>query len=162
MPAFLRSRRPVGPRTQRGVGLVEILVAVVVLAFGLLGIAAMQLTSLKNSQGALTRSQAIAQTYAILDAMRANRNVAVIGGYNVNNLCTVANGTSLAANDLAHWVRTMQDPTILGPSACGTITCGAAQCVIRVGWDDVRAVDGTANEKQETSTPVFVETRTLL
>ncbi|KGQ20484.1 Type IV fimbrial biogenesis protein PilV [Lysobacter dokdonensis DS-58] len=158
----LRLRVPASHRHQRGVGLVEVLVAVVVLAFGLLGIAAMQLTSLKNSQGALARSQAIAQTYAMLDAMRANRNIAIIGGYNVNNVCLAANGTSLAANDLAHWITTMQSPTILGPTACGTINCGAATCTISVSWDDVRSVNGNANEKTQTADRVTVTTVTLL
>ncbi len=157
-----RQRLHASGRSQRGVGLVEVLVAVVVLAFGLLGIAAMQLTSLKNSQGALSRSQAIAQTYAMLDAMRANRGVALIGGYNVNNVCTAANGASLVANDLAHWINTMHTPTVLGPSACGSINCGAAICTIKVTWDDVRSVNGQAGEGQETTAPMSVETSTLL
>ena len=60
-------------RAVAGVGLIEVLIAVVVLAFGLLGIAAMQITSLRSSQSALERSQAVAQSYAMFDAMRANR-----------------------------------------------------------------------------------------
>ncbi|UHQ19278.1 type IV pilus modification protein PilV [Lysobacter sp. KIS68-7] len=139
-------------RRQRGVGLVEVLVAVVVLAFGLLGIAAMQLTSLRNSQSALERSQAVAQTYAILDAMRANRPVAMIGGYNINKTCTLPDPGNLVANDLRHWLITMQDPQILGPNTCGQITCGTASCRIQVWWDNSRSKGGSAQELVTTNT----------
>ena len=143
-------RRP--PRQQRGVGLVEVLVAVVVLAFGLLGIAAMQLTSLRNSQSALERSQAVAQTYAILDAMRANRALAITGAYDIPQTCAAPVGGNVVDNDLRHWIRSMQQPQVLGPSACGTIQCGAAACVIVVQWDDSRARDGDEEQRVLTRT----------
>ena len=77
---FSRSR---GPRSAaRGVGLIEVLIAVLVMAIGLLGIAAMQATALRNSQSSLERSQAVIQSYGILDAMRANLDVARAGTYN--------------------------------------------------------------------------------
>ena len=65
------------PHIQRGVGLIEVMVAVLILGVGLLGIAAMQTTALRNSQSSLERSQAVMQTYAILDAMRAKDAEAV-------------------------------------------------------------------------------------
>ena len=150
------------PQTQRGVGLIEVLVAVAVLAFGLLGIAAMQITSLKNSQSSLERSEAVAQTYAILDAMRANRSVAIIGGYNINNACAPATATTLVGNDIAHWINAMQQPQSLGPTTCATIDCGSASCIISVSWDERRAVAGRADEASETTDRLTVETRTLL
>ena len=75
------------PASMRGVGLVEVLVAVLVLAIGLLGIAALQATTLRNSQSSIERTQAVVQTYTILDAMRANLNVARGGGYNMALTC---------------------------------------------------------------------------
>lgn len=150
------------PRTQRGVGLIEVLVAVAVLAFGLLGIAAMQVTSLKNSQSSLERSEAIAQTYAILDAMRANRAVAIIGGYNINNACAPATATTLVGNDIAHWINAMQAPQSLGSTACATIACGSASCSITVTWDERRAVSGQAGEATQTTDRLSVTTSTLL
>src|SRR3970040_1926224 len=44
---------------QRGAGLIEVMVAVVVLAVGLLGIAGLQLASLQNNHSAALRSQAV-------------------------------------------------------------------------------------------------------
>jgi type IV pilus assembly protein PilV len=156
MRPFRRTPRPLPPRTplraQRGVTLIEVLVAVAVLAFGLLGIAAMQLTSLRNSESALARSQAVAQTYAILDAMRANRQVALIGGYDIPQTCTAPDAGTLVANDLRHWIQSMQQPEVLGPAACGTIACGSAQCTITVQWDDARARGGDAAQQVVTRT----------
>ena len=105
-------------RSQRGAGLIEVLVAVLVLAIGLLGIAAMQTTALRNNQSALERSQAVIQSYAILDAMRANREQAQAGAYNLGALtCAVPTvAGTLAQNDLIAWMQSVQ--ATLGPDAC--------------------------------------------
>jgi type IV pilus assembly protein PilV len=139
-----RSTNPAGRSSATGVGLIEILVAVVVLSFGMLGIAAMQIVSLRNSQSALSRSEAVVQTYAILDAMRANLDVARINGYDLSTLtCNVpkaSTGTdakALAANDLHDWITALHDN--LGEQACGQVTCGSTKCEIVVTWDDSRA-----------------------
>ena len=65
IPAFLTTY--IDPK------MIEVLVAVLVMGIGLLGVAAMQATALRNNQSALERTQATIQTYSILDAMRANR-----------------------------------------------------------------------------------------
>ena len=65
-----------GPRralSQRGAGLLEVLIAVLVMGIGLLGIAALQATALRNAQSSMERSQAVVQAYAILDSMRLCR-----------------------------------------------------------------------------------------
>ena len=151
MNQIASNRRPPSLRAQRGVGLVEVLIAVVVLAFGLLGIAAMQLTALRNSQSALERSQAVAQSYAILDAMRANDDRAIKGDYNIPETCAVPDAGDIVANDLRHWMQTMRRADVLGPNACGTIACGARECTITVTWDDSRA-GGQAKEPVITTT----------
>ena len=50
---------------QRGAGLIEILISVLVLSIGLLGIAAMQIRSVKNNQSALEYSIALIQQQSI-------------------------------------------------------------------------------------------------
>ena len=50
------------PRGVRGIGLIEVMVSVLVLAVGLLGIAAMQSLALRGGQGSLESSQAVMQT----------------------------------------------------------------------------------------------------
>ena len=107
------------PCRVRGVGLIEVLVAVAVLAFGLLGIAALQATALRNSQSSYERSQAVTQTYSILDRMRANLNVVHAGGYDTTMMCDASDvpddGGALAKNDLSQWLAGMKQ--IMGDNA---------------------------------------------
>lgn len=126
------------PRRLAGVGLIEVLIAIVILAFGLLGIAALQMATLRKSQSSLERSQASVQTYAILDAMRANRDAARIGEYNLSTMtCAPPTGDTLARKDLANWIASLKQS--LGSSACGKIVCGNEECEISVQWSDERA-----------------------
>lgn len=56
---------------QRGVSLLEVLVAMLILAFGLLGLIALQMTTLRNNQSAFDRSRAIMAAYSVADIKRA-------------------------------------------------------------------------------------------
>jgi len=55
-----------------GFTLIEVLIAMLVLAVGLLGLAGLQATSLRNNQSAYNRSQATQLAYDLTDRMRAN------------------------------------------------------------------------------------------
>lgn len=65
----------------RGMTLVEVLVTLVIISVGLLGVAALQLTSLRNNYDAYVRSQASMLAADLLDRMRANRGEALAGNY---------------------------------------------------------------------------------
>lgn len=144
-----RRGAPRSPAAVRGVGLIEVLVAVLVLAVGLLGVAAMQATALRNSQSSLERSQSVIHLYSILDAMRANAAAARGGAYNLSMTCTVPSGGSMVANDHRQWLQTLQDN--LGTTACGQVRCVGANCTVTVRWDDSRA-GGTAGQNYTLST----------
>lgn len=139
-------------RRAAGVGLVEVLVAVTVLAIGLLGIAAMQATALNNRQSAVERSQAVVQSYAILERMRANHAVAANGGYDLAAMtCNPPTASDLASSDLHAWIESLHAG--LGPGACGQVVdCGSDDCVIIVQWDDSRGSDGSATQQLRTET----------
>jgi len=62
---------------QRGLSLVEVLVAVLVLSVGLLGLAALQGISLQSSQAAYFRTQATNAAYEVAEFTRANRRYAL-------------------------------------------------------------------------------------
>lgn len=136
----------VGPRAeQRGATLVEVLIAVFILAVGLLGVAALQASALRNSGSALERSQAVIQTYSILDAMRANLTVARAGGYNMGPATTATpptNGGALAVSDRVAWQASLQ--ATLGGIPSSTINCVASVCTITVQWDDSRGTNANA------------------
>lgn len=135
---FRREWRNSTARHQRGVGLIEVLVAVLIMGVGLLGIAAMQGTALRNSQSSLERSQAVIYTYMILDSMRANRDAALAGGYNMAQTCNVPTGGTLISNDQGAWLQAIQAG--LGAGSCGTINCPAnSACSITVQWNDSHA-----------------------
>ncbi len=133
---------------QRGVGLIEVLIAVLVLAIGMLGIAAMQSVTLKNSGGAAERTQAAIETYAMLDILRANKaNLAL---YNTAGYACAEGEASNATNDnLQGWLEQLR--ANVAPSACGLVNCPATgNCEVGVQWDDTRATgdldrDGDGN-----------------
>jgi type IV pilus assembly protein PilV len=119
--------------SERGTTLVETLVALLVLSIGLLGVAGLQMTSLQNNRGAHLRSQAQVLAYAIADRMRANRAVALAGGYIVSLGATPA-GTTLSALDLQDW-KTELTSTL--PAGDGAIALeGVNVVLITVQWTD--------------------------
>lgn len=88
---------PAAPRTasarlkcQHGFSLVEVLVALLVLSIGLLGLAALQTTSLKYNTESYFRTQATYFVYDIVDRMRANSAGVTSGGaYDVSDSTAV-------------------------------------------------------------------------
>lgn len=137
-----RARHPASmPSRMRGVSLIEVLVSVVILGVGLMGVAAMQSVALRGGQSSLEASQAVMQTNAIAEAMRANR--ANAGSYNTGGmLCAAGAGSTLAQNDLRAWLINMK-ANIAGDATdvttCGQIAGCPVDCVISVRWDDRRA-----------------------
>lgn len=147
-----RKRAPGSAAAVRGVGLIEVLVAVLVLAIGLLGVAAMQATALRNSQSSLERSQGVMHVYTILDAMRANPSAARAGAYNMGMTCAVPGAGNLVANDKRAWIDTLQQN--LGTTACGQVACAGALCTITVRWDDSRGTSGSSTQTFSTTTRI--------
>jgi type IV pilus assembly protein PilV len=119
-------------RHQRGVGLIEVLVAVLVLAIGVLGIAALQALTLKNSMGSASRTQASIQIYSMMDIIRADR--ANLGTYNTN-IYADGNGTG-GAGTMMGWLDGLK--TTVAPDAMGRVVCNAntMTCSVGVQWTD--------------------------
>lgn len=124
----------------------EVLISVLILGIGMLGIAAMQATALRYGQSSLETSQAVMQTYSILERMRANAGAA--DAYDTGGLLCDASvaGATLAVNDLNAWITSMKQT--MG-TAADTTTCGEVDAVgggvyeVTVQWDDSRAGDGS-------------------
>jgi type IV pilus assembly protein PilV len=125
----------------QGFSLIEVLVAVLVLAIGLLGVAALQINATRANQSAELRSQASMLAYFMLDAMRANREAALNGSYNLAEwTCTLPSGGTLPQNDQGYWLQKAQQEAMLGTTTCGAIACdGAGNCTVKLRWDDSRA-----------------------
>jgi len=154
------------PARQTGVSLLEVLIAVFVLAFGVLGIAAMQAGALRNNQSAFEQSAAVFLTHSMLDAMRASMRAdpghpgsfVVRNGYVTNGfICENSNASDpLVKNDLNRWLKNIRDNLNGGAddgNACGKIECDANDpnlCTASVQWNNSRSLDG--DEKQVVAT----------
>ena len=134
-----------------GVTLLEVLIAVVILAIGFLGVAALQTQAVKATHSAAQKSEATMLAYLILDAMRANRKAALDGRYNLDECTrTPPSGGTLADNDLHYWLEKARET--LGESACGQVQCDqAGNCTVTLRWDDSRAGSSTTETLTLTS-----------
>lgn len=134
-----------------GFTLLEILICLVVLAIGLLGLAGLQATGLKNNHSAYHRSQAIQLSYDIADRMRANAaGIASYTGAANPAVCNASPGCTpvqMAGQDLVEWNALIA--SVL-PNGTGTITFDAPDYVITITWDDDRDGDNTNNPSFET------------
>src|SRR5262245_38010786 len=97
---------------QRGISIVEALVALVVIAVGMLGIAGLYLSSLQSSRSAKLRTYAVELAGSIADRIRANRDAAdaysteAYGGAPAEHDCETerCSPEALAEDDLAKWL----------------------------------------------------------
>jgi len=142
-----RIARPVSAPSarQRGFGMIEILVALVIFAFGMLGLAGLQTRSLAFSQTSLYRSQAAALTDDILDRMRADRTNAKAGSWNtaLGTASSSISGTAIYQADLRDWKQTVEQ---LLPSGAAEVDVAAGLVTITVQWDEIRVGGNSAQQ----------------
>lgn len=128
----------------RGLTLVEILVALVVLSVGLLGLAAMQTTSVKFTTSAYQRTQATALAYDLIDRMRGNRLAALNNDYNVAfqspvPACGAFDGTgTLRDQDIKAWRNAIACRL---PQGTGSVTRVNDEFTIAIQWDDSQGIE---------------------
>lgn len=132
---------------QRGISMVEVLMAVLILAVGLLGVAALQAVALRNVGSSAERTQAIAQAYTALDMLRANRDAAKGGAYNTGWAAGAANNNP-DLNTTTGWLSNLV--AVVGPAAQGRIECDSnSVCTVGVRWDESRATGGSTTQTFE-------------
>lgn len=136
---------------QAGFGLVEILVALLIVSIGLLGIASLQVMALKNTGSSMERSQAVIQTYSYLDVLRADRDRAKDKELDVPAMTCNPNNMGTSKVEQRKWLTQLQET--LGPQACGRVVCdGTYKCTITIQWDDSRAEGGSTTQQLVTET----------
>lgn len=126
---------------ETGIALIEVLVAVLVLAVGLLGMAAMQVQSSQMTNGAEQRTQAVLLTADMMDRIRANRgNAANYNGISVDPSATScstdyapAASATVSVNDIAEWSNLV---VCLLPEGEATVSVdnGTGEVVVVVDW----------------------------
>jgi type IV pilus assembly protein PilV len=132
----------------RGFTLLEIMIAVVVLAIGLLGIASLQALGQRSNHSAYLRSQATALAYDMIDRMRANNAGVKNGDYDA--IDTTANSytdpgcasstcssSQMAQYDMYDW---QQELAAQLPTGNGTVVGAGSgsEFSVTVMWDDDR------------------------
>jgi type IV pilus assembly protein PilV len=149
--------------TANGMTLVEVLVALVIISVGLLGVAALEITTLRSNQNSALRTQATALAQDISDRMRANRTAALAPNYLYNiALGSPANATATQdQRDLSEWkaaLRTQLPPAPNGARADGSILVNAnGVATITIQWGERRIAD-----KANDSTTVSAATITFV
>lgn len=142
-------------KSLRGLGLIEVLVTVVVLALGLLGLAGLHAGALKSVHSALYRGLAGQLAIDMVDRMRANQADARAGSYELAG-CAAASGprTALALGDLSDWCGRLRAAL---PGGDGSIrrVAGGGEVLVSVVFSDQRgSLDGATSAE-----PVAVQAR---
>ena len=139
---------------QGGFTLLEVLIALLVLSIGLLGIGKLMMLSARANDSAYMRSQATALAYTMLDAMRANRQAAIVQGYDTamgvvpglpgcgTTVANPCNSGQQAQNDLNLWGNSLAAQLPLGQGSIATVTAlngfgaNTVTATITVQWSD--------------------------
>ncbi len=133
---------------QRGVGLIEVLIAVLVVSIGFLGVAALQVMSLSTNNSAMARSMATVSTYSIFDAMRLDKGSALNGDYDgtvAGNACPAIPSTvTLAGTQLHSWCDQLASnlgsvASTTGKVDCTKISNDRGYCTVTIKFADSRS-----------------------
>lgn len=138
--------------TSRGFALIEVLVAMFVLAIGILGAGAMQTIGLQANQGAALRAQAMYLASDMMDRIRANRSArATYIGVDTDSAtytamaapsCETASSGCSAANiataDIVDWVDQIERNNFLpgGRGEIQAVTGAGDNIRITISWGE--------------------------
>jgi len=161
---MMRRAYGVRPRRQRGFSLLEVLIALLILGFGLLGFALLQTMNVRFVQSANYRTQATNLAYDLIDLMRAQRSDTLNGGAYAtasfaagsvaasDGPCAWPTGTSVTqAQNIARW--RCQVVKTLGDKAAANVNINNGVVTVGIAWGDQRW-DKTAPDTTTTFTLV--------
>ncbi|HPY41569.1 MAG TPA: hypothetical protein PLM98_13685 [Thiolinea sp.] len=132
-------------KRQTGAGLIEILISVVVLAVGLIGIASMQVRSVKNNVSALEHSIAVIQAQSMGDTLSISRPQALAGNFNISLTASDPSSANFATASVSQWRSSIRN--LLGEDATGSVNCVSPNCTIIVQWNNGRATEGSTAQQ---------------
>ncbi|NND91535.1 MAG: type IV pilus modification protein PilV [Granulosicoccus sp.] len=163
----VRSTRSCHRQTQGGVGLIEILIAVIIMSMGFLAAARMQVEGMRFSQSAYHQSQAYFLANDMIDRMRSNIPGVEQGHYSAETTSATAsspgcdviqcNPLGIARQDLFDWsasLHPLQTVTGFIPALPGTATTPAQGEIIDMGngvfavvmrWNEI--INGEDNQQ---------------
>ncbi len=152
MSLIVMPSRPPASGHNRGAGLIEVLIALLVIATGILGLVGLQASAKRTGLEAIQRSTAVYLAQDIIERMRNNRAELYNGRYTVMNIgggtlddpvdclqaspCTTA---QIAAYDLWEWEQRIDGATeggrggLVDPRACISFD-GAGFVTVAIAW----------------------------
>lgn len=172
--ALCASRKPVGRilnlrnvalRGSRGFSLIEVLIALVVLALGLLGLAFLQVLNVRYTQSAQHRTMATNLASEMLDMMRANSVAAKQYGYITESDFNITVPTTGCARtdeatyqaNIARWKCEVVSSL---PGGKGAVAFNGNEVTVSLAWsDDIGRNDGGDVGKPAKTTKFEVKTR---
>jgi type IV pilus assembly protein PilV len=123
--------------------MIEVLVTIVVLAFGLLGFALLQTMNVRFVQSSNYRTQATNLAYDLIDQMRSNRYqsqwytaASFSAGSVTRAACSRPIGDVAISQNVARWQ--CQVVQALGDGASATVTNAGGRVVVGIAWADQR------------------------
>lgn len=122
-------------RSQRGASMIELLVSLLIFAFGMLGLVGLQNKTLGFGQMSLYRSQATALSDDILDRMRTDRTNAKGTAWvtALGNAASTYTGTTVAQKDLKDWKEQVE---ALLPGGQASIAVAAGVVTVTIKWNE--------------------------
>ncbi len=128
-------------KKQQGISMIEVLVTMIVMAIGLLGMAGLQFTSLKNLNSSNFRYQASILAYDMAERMRANASGVSAGDYSAISVdgtestvnCTSGcTSSSIASLDSYEWGQGVANL----PAGSGSVTANTGVYDIVINWTE--------------------------
>jgi len=130
---------------QRGSTLIEVLVTLFIMAVGLLGLASMQMISIKNVNNSQYRTLATDYAYDMVERMRANTSGVDAGKYDslstssaTSTSCSACSTSEVAQLDEYEWSELITQDVLSGglPSGSGTVTANGDVYEIHIEWNE--------------------------
>ncbi len=139
-------------KLQKGFSLLEVLVAVVVLAIGLLGLAGLQISGIRYLAAANMDYQAMLQAIDMAERMRANPVGVTSGAYsNISGIgsdpgciSTSCSPSGMAQTDAYQW-NTLNSQLL--PSGAGTVTANGNLYQITITWQAAMSFGSAAQQQ---------------
>ncbi len=133
----------------RGMTLIEIMVALLLLSFGLMGMLGLKAVGLKQTSQANARGVASVCAVDILDRMRANPVRALAGNYNIALTdAAPTTPTNVVQTDLQQWRQRITQNLPAGSGSVAVQANGSVRIVVQ--WAERTETSATPNTLQFT------------
>lgn len=127
-------------KRQQGIGLLEVLVALLVLSIGVLGAVMLQLSALRYTASAAYTTQASFLAYDMLDRMRANSTDLTRYALKVSSGCHDSPAApDILTTDRQDFIRAV---SCLLPDGYGNVAINDNYATVTIGWSEARIASG--------------------